>query len=331
MSTVAISALPAVTSSFADDVYPVVQSGVTSKITNANLFANTFGFKNRIINGAFNVRQYTGLTASGTGNAGVYVTDRWIGQGSGATPAITSSVAATTLPTSGVPQYALTVTANSASTVALAVAQRIEAINVADLHDQTVAVQAYMATSNSATVTWTAYYANTANTWQTLGTSAPLTTGATSIATGTFTTTSALALKTFTFGLGTSASANGLMIVFSCTSTATSSITITGVQIEKGAANTSFDYRPYSTELTLASRYFGQYGTVVGTSTFTNPIVPRTAMRTNATVSAVTTPAGSGAVYSFTSYGAASGFGIAYQSTAHSGTSQAYFTLNSEL
>jgi len=321
MSTVAISALPAVTSSFADDVYPVVQSGVTSQITNANLFANTFGFKNRIINGAFNVRQYTGISAgAGTNYANAYVTDRWIAQGSGTACAFTSAVAATTLPTSGVPQYALTVTANNASNTGLAIGQRIEAINVADLHDQTVTMQAYVATSNSATVTWTAYYANSANTWQ-----------APSLTTGTFTTTSALALKAFTFGLGTSASANGLMIVFSCTSTATSSITITGVQIEKGAANTSFDYRPYSTELTLASRYFGLYGTVVGTSTFTNPIVPRTAMRTNATVSAVTTPSGSGAVYSFTSYGTASGFGAAYQSTAHSGTSQAYFTLNSEL
>jgi len=332
MSTVAITALPAVTSSLADDVYPVVQSGVTSKITNANLFANTFGFKNRIINGAFNVRQYTGISAgAGTNYANAYVTDRWIAQGSGTTCAFTSAVAATTLPTSGVPQYALTVTANNASNTELAIGQRIEAINVADLHNQTVAVQAYIATSNSATVTWTAYYANSANTWQAPSLTTSFTTGATSIATGTFTTTSALALKTFTFALGTNASANGLMIVFSCTSTATSSITITGVQIEKGAANTSFDYRPYSTELTLASRYYGQYGTVVGTSTFTNPIVPRTAMRATPTVSAVSVPSGTGAAYSFSTYGAATGFGVAYQSTAHSVTAQALFTLNSEL
>jgi hypothetical protein len=40
MSTVAITALPAVTSSLAADVFPVVQSGVTSKITNTNLFGS---------------------------------------------------------------------------------------------------------------------------------------------------------------------------------------------------------------------------------------------------------------------------------------------------
>jgi hypothetical protein len=40
MSTVAITALPAVTSSLAADVFPVVQSGVTSKITNADLFGS---------------------------------------------------------------------------------------------------------------------------------------------------------------------------------------------------------------------------------------------------------------------------------------------------
>lgn len=346
MSTVAITALPAVTSSLAADVFPVVQSGVTSKITNADLFGsvpnltvtgststpNTFGFKNRIINGAFNVTQYSGISGSGgTGNVSAYVTDRWMAQGSGSSCAFTSAVASTTLPTSSVPQNALTVTANNANNTSLAIGQRIEAINVADLHNQTVAVQAYVATSNSATVTWTAYYANTANTWQAASTTTSFVTNATSIATGTFTTTTALALKTFTFALGTNASANGLMIVFSCTSTATSTMTITGVQLEKGSAATSFDYRPYTTELTLASRYYGQYGTVVGTSTFTNPIVPRTAMRTTPTVSSVSAPAGTGAVYSFTTYGAATGFGVAYQSTAHSGNSQAYFSLNSEL
>ena len=345
MTTVAITGLPTVTSGLAADVFPIVQNGVTSQITNANLFGsvpnltvtdststpNTFGFKNRIINGAFNVGQYTGGSATGSGNCSVYVTDRWIGQGSGTTCAFLSAVASTTLPTSSVPQNALTVTANNASNVALAVAQRLEAINVADLYNQTVAVQAYVATSNSATVTWTAYYANTANTWQAVGSGTAITSGATSIATETFTTTASLALQTFTFALGTNAATNGLMIVFSCTSTATSSITVTGLQLEKGATNTSFDYRPYTTELTLASRYFGQYGTVVGTSTFTNPIIPRTAMRVTPTVSAVSVPSGTGAAYSFSTYGAATGFGVAYQSTAHSVTAQAVFTLNSEL
>jgi hypothetical protein len=40
---------------------------------------------------------------------------------------------------------------------------------------------------------------------------------------------------------------------------------ITGVQLEKGSTATSFDYRPYSTELSLCQRY---YYKVVGTSSY---------------------------------------------------------------
>ena len=307
-------------------------SATTPATTSSLSVANTFGFKNRIINGAFNVLQYSGVgISSGVGNSSAYMCDRWIGMSSGATPTFTSAVASTTLPTSSVPQNALTITQSPSSGGSLAIAQRIESINVADLHNQTVAVQLYAATSTSTTVSWTAYYANTANTWQAVGASNNITTGATAIAAGSFTTTASLALKTFTFALGTNAATNGLMIVFDITAGVSVTFTVTGLQLEKGAANTAFDYRPYTTELTLASRYFGQYGTVVGTSTFTNPIVPRTAMRVTPTVSAVSVPSGTGAAYSFSTYGAATGFGVAYQSTAHSVTTQAVFTLNSEL
>jgi hypothetical protein len=45
---------------------------------------------------------------------------------------------------------------------------------------------------------------------------------------------------------------------------------ITGVQLEKGSTATSFDYRPYGTELALCQRYYEKsynIGTVPGTAT----------------------------------------------------------------
>jgi hypothetical protein len=45
---------------------------------------------------------------------------------------------------------------------------------------------------------------------------------------------------------------------------------ITGVQLEKGTTATSFDYRPYGTELALCQRYFQQLGTNCCASGATN-------------------------------------------------------------
>jgi len=312
----------------------IAASGANADITSLSALSSTFGFKNRIINGAFNVQQFlvTGGYGS-TGTTGGYVTDRWYAQISSSTAGgVTPSVAAGTLPSSSISQNVLTLTCSlTGSTQTVSAVQRIEAINVQDLYNATVTVSGYFATSNSSSVSWDAYYPNTADTYP----AGAITSSTTFITGGSFSTTTSLAYKTFSFNVGTNAPANGLMIVFSATFTSTSqTMSFTGVQLEKGNAATPFDYRPYTTELTLVSRYYGWYGTIVSTVANTNPILPRTVMRTNPTVSAVTTPFGTGAVYSYGSYpstAATTGFGAAYLSTAHSGTAQAYFTLNSEL
>jgi hypothetical protein len=70
---------------------------------------------------------------------------------------------------------------------------------------------------------------------------------------------------------------------------------ITGVQLEKGSTATSFDYRPYGTELSLCERYYwkstvGTYnaigsGVVVNSSTVSIYIKYPTTMRSAPTVS----------------------------------------------
>lgn len=296
-----------------------------------------YGFKNRIINGALNVAQYgTSGGFSGVGNAASYVTDRWIAASGGSTPSITYALASTTLPSpqSGVTQNALTLT-QAATTGSLTFAQRIESTYVADLYNTTVTVGLYAASSASATVTWTAYYANTADTWTSVGSSSGITLNATSIATGTFTTTSSLTFQNFSFSMGTNAPTKGLMIVFTISATTSQTFTLTGVQLEKGSTATSFDYRSYQDELLLCNRYYGNYGGVLNTTAlYLTVATPRTAMRATPTVVGLTFPAGSGGALTFSAYPsttAFTGLGTVYQSSSHSANTQCAFALNAEL
>jgi hypothetical protein len=58
-------------------------------------------------------------------------------------------------------------------------------------------------------------------------------------------------------------------------STSAATFYITGVQLEKGSTATSFDYRPYGTELALCQRYFSKsydITTVAGTATYNGSV-----------------------------------------------------------
>ncbi len=69
-------------------------------------------------------------------------------------------------------------------------------------------------------------------------------------------------------------------------------LAITGVQLEKGSTATSFDYRPYGTELALCQRYFQRvgstfFGATEGSSTFNMQVPLWVPMRASSTVSGV--------------------------------------------
>ena len=211
---------------------------------------NTFGFKNRIINGLMTIDQRN-AAASQTFTAAAalaYSVDRWYGYCTGAN-VTGQQVAGSTTPTVTQNRYRFT---GAASVTAVGFGQRIEQKNSYDLAGSTCTLSADLAISATlTTVTWTASYATT--TADTFGTLASPT--VTQIATGTFTVSATV--TNFTTNISVPAAATtGIQIVFTVGAlTAGLTWTIGNVQLEKGSTATSFDFRPYGTELALCQRY----------------------------------------------------------------------------
>jgi len=225
----------------------------TTGITLAGQFdsASTFGFKNRIINGLMAIDQRN-AAASQTFTAAAalaYSVDRWYGFCTGAN-VTGQQVAGSTTPSVTQFRYRFT---GAASVATVGFGQRIEQKNSYDLAGSTCTLSADLAISATlTTVTWTASYATT--TADTFGTLASPT--VTQIATGTFTVSATV--TNFTTNISVPAAATtGIQIVFTVGAlTAGLTWTIGNVQFEKGSTATSFDYRPFGTELALCQRYF---------------------------------------------------------------------------
>jgi len=288
-------------------------SGLTFPDNSTQATAATgFGFKNRIINGAMMIDQRN-AGASVTITTGTdYVVDRFFGQGS-----ITSKFTAqqsSTVPTGF--KNSLLFTSSAATTPGASdyyyFAQPIEGLNVYDLawgtaSASTVTLSFWVRSSltgtfsgavlNSATNRSYAftYTINAANTFEQKTVTIA---GDTS---GTWLTTNGTGiLLRFALGAGSSflqtANAWSTGNVVGATGTTQlisasgATFYITGVQLEKGSTATSFDYRPYGTELALCQRYYwetskGLGGSVASSTTAVlvgrNPVT----MRTTPTVS----------------------------------------------
>ena len=219
--------------------------------------ANTFGFKNRIINGAMGIWQRS-TSYSGTPNPSAYGSaDRWaFYSGSPITASQSTSVP------SGF-QYSLKLQRPNAATttVNLYALQVIESNNMIDLQGQSVTLSfwakaganfsASSSALNFAVNTGTVADQGSASAiggWT--GNAYPI------ITTATLTTT--WTRYTATGTVASNALEMGVLFWFTPTGTAGAddSVYITGVQLEKGSTATSFDYRPYGTELALCQRYF---------------------------------------------------------------------------
>ena len=222
----------------------------TSGITLAGQFdsASSFGFKNRIINGQMQIAQRATsatITAGSTIAAGYSTVDRFYVYCTGA------NVTAAQVAGSGATKNRLQIT-GAASVTAIGIGQRIEALNSYDLAGSTATLSLDISNSLLTTVTWTAYYANTADTFGTLASPTR-----TQIATGTFTVTSTLTNYSTQISIPAAAT-TGIEIVFTVGAQTSGTWVIGNVQLEKSSIATNFDYRPYGTELQLAQRYYQQ-------------------------------------------------------------------------
>ena len=233
-------------------------------------------FRNRIINGGMGIWQ-RGASFTVAGGTVAYTADRFGSYTNNTNMTVSRN---TSVPTTAGSLFSYSLQlqrpASSTQTNGLYLTQVIESINCYDMAGQTVNVSFwakaganFSASSNSinvSVVTGTVADQSTismlSGTW-TGGTASPYIP----------TITTSWTKYTFTATILSNTLEMGLQIYFTPTGTAGAddSLYITGVQLEKGSVATSFDYRPYGTELSLCQRYYEKsydIGTVPGSATF---------------------------------------------------------------
>ena len=287
-----------------------VQSGILADST------QTYGMKNRIINGAMVIDQRNAGAASANTING-YFLDRWDVAQSVTGKIIAQQNAGSVTPPVGFTNY-LGITSQSAYSLLSGdyynVSQNIEGFNVADLmwgtaNAKTVTLSFWVRSSLTGTFGGDlknsaanrsypfTYTISSANTWEQKSITVA---GDTS---GTWLTTNGIGLRiqislgagsTYSGTAGAWASANYASATGAVSVVGTNAATfyITGVQLEVGSTATSFDYRPYGTELALCQRYYWKNSGGVWTginaaagAVFSFPVFLPVSMRTAPTFS----------------------------------------------
>jgi hypothetical protein len=246
----------------------------------AEYIAPVTSFKNRIINGAMQIDQRNaGASVSVTSVSQQYPVDRF--QVQSATDGTITAQKSTVAPTGFINSLLCTVSVVDSSLAAGQIARirhKIEGLNVADLGWGTANAQPVtfsFTVRSSVTGTFGGYVINSAsnrsypfsfviNSANTFEQKTITIQGDTS---GTWLTTTGVGLEvgislgagsTFLGTANTWAGAEYFSVSGATNLMATLNATfyITGVQLEKGSTATSFDYRPYGTELALCQRYY---------------------------------------------------------------------------
>jgi len=210
---------------------------------------------NRIINGDMAVDQRNaGDAQTFTAAAALaYSVDRWYGYCTGANVTGQQVQGAS----AGLFRYRFT---GASSVTSIGFGQRIERANSADLVSTTATLSVDLANSLLTTVTWTAYYANTADTFGTLASPTR-----TQIATGTFTVNSAVTRYSAQISIPAAAT-NGLEIVFTVGAQTSGTWTIGDVQLESGPVATPFERLKRGHQIMLCQRYFRALNKAIGES-----------------------------------------------------------------
>lgn len=250
---------------------------MTYAVNLAQSASSESSFKNRIINGDMRIDQRNAGTSVTSAND-AYTADRWKYGSSQASKFTVQQVS--TAPSGFTNSLKMTVA--SAVTVGASdyftIFQPIEGLNVADLawgtaSAATVTLSFWVYSSLTGTFGGTvrnnagnrsypySYTINAVNTWEQKFVTIIGDT------TGTWLTTNGYGIGVY-FGLGIGSTYSGTANTWASTiylaptgstsvvGTAGATFYITGVQLEKGSVATSFDYRPYESELQLCQRYF---------------------------------------------------------------------------
>jgi len=202
---------------------------------------------NLIINGAMQIDQRNSgnsqtITA---GSTLAYTVDRWYAYCTGAN--CTGQRVVGTSPN----QYNYRFTGAS-SVSKIGFAQRIEASNSQHLANKSATLSVDLANSLLSSITWTMWYANTADTFGTLASPTR-----TQIATGSFTVNSNLNRYETTISIPASAT-TGIEIEFSVGAQTSGTWTIGRVQLEDSLSSTPFEQRSLAIEEILCYRYYIQ-------------------------------------------------------------------------
>ena len=248
--------------------------------------ATGFGFKNRIINGDMRIDQRNAGAAVTLSGSSSWPVDRMLAfrVGSSVATGQRSTVAPAGFTNSLL--YSVTTGATVSAGDYSQITQLVEGFNTADLAWGTANAQAVTLSfwvRSSITGTFgvslansafnrsyvTSFAVNAANTWEQKSITVP---GDTS---GTWLTDNGVGVRVaWDMGFGATYStsttnswqasaAQGLTGGVKLTQTTGATFYITGVQLEKGSTATSFDYRPYGTELALCQRYFQRFRFIV--------------------------------------------------------------------
>ena len=207
------------------------------------------GFRNRFINGNMSIDQRnSGASQSITAGAYVYTVDRWFASSTGGTVTGQQTVG------SGNTQYRYQLT-GAAGVTAITFGQRIAQSNSYELSGQTVTLSVDLANSTLTTISWSASYANSADSFGTLASPT-----VTSIATGSFTVTSTVTRYNAQITIP-SAATTGIQILLSVGAQTSGTWTIGNVQLEPGNTATPFETRMTTPELAMCQRYYFSTGT----------------------------------------------------------------------
>jgi len=260
-------------------------NGITTPMYNGSITANavtpSVNMKSRIINGAMVIDQRNAGASVTITTDGTYTLDRWQALLTQSSKYSVQQNAGSVTPPTGFTNY-LGVTSLSAYSVLAAdyftLQQNIEGFNIADLDfgkatAKAITLSFWVRSSLTGTFGGTVansaqsrcypftYTINAANTFEYKTITIA---GDTS---GTWLTTNGIGFR-LNFGLGVGSTYSGTAGAWSSSvllsATGATSVVgtngatfyITGVQLEVGSTATSFDYRPYGTELALCQRYY---------------------------------------------------------------------------